>query len=47
MTISMPLTSKAKKQSAVSQCVKRTMAVCRGEGAAAGTAEPRLEAGTD
>ena len=42
MTISMPLTSKAKKHSAVIQWVTRTSAEWRGAAAAAGMAEAEL-----
>jgi hypothetical protein len=42
MTISTPLTSKAKKHSVVIQCVTRTIAVCRGVVVVVGTAEARL-----
>ena len=42
MTISTPLTSRAKKHTVVIQCVTRTTTVCRGVFVVVGTAEARL-----
>lgn len=42
MTISTPLTSRAKKQKVVIQCVTRTRAACRGEGDTTGATAAEL-----